>query len=165
LLLLAGCSYLEPPPPPPAPLAKPAPAPPTQAALPPVAPPAPPRPSRKPVPPPGLAPAAPDQPGSDARGGVAVTPEALRGMRPEEVLGALGDPWQRAESAPATVWRYVTRTCELDLYFYLDLQSKVTRVLDLDFRPADFGGERCLEQLAAERRAREGASAGASGPR
>jgi hypothetical protein len=94
-----------------------------------------------------------------------VAPEALRGMGPEEVIAALGDPWQRAESPPATVWRYVTRACELDLYFYLDLQSKVTRVLDLDFRPADFGGERCLEQLAAERRAREGAAAGASGPR
>jgi hypothetical protein len=157
----AACAYFEPEvaPPPPAAVA-----PPPLAALPPPAA-LPPRPARKPLPPPsGSAPiVAPPESGTPAP--AAFDPEILRGMRPEEVADVLGEPWQRAESAPATVWRYVSRLCELDLYFYLDLQSKVTRVLDLDFRPADYGRQRCIDQLVADRQAREGSSAGASSPR
>jgi hypothetical protein len=175
--LLSGCADLEAyfnPPPPPA-VQAPPPVTPPQAAVPPPAPatPGPPRPGRKPAPPPpGLTPVArspvePIEPQPEAVRPPPPRPEILRGMRPEEVARVLGDPWQRSDAAPATVWRYVTRECALDLYFYLDLQSRVTRVLDIVFRPADYGGERCLEQLVAERRAREreGVASGPSGPR
>jgi hypothetical protein len=175
--LLSGCAdleaYLNPPPePPPAPVAKPA-APPSAALVQPEPPRPPPRPTRKPVPPPpgvtpvSRSPAEPIEPQPEAVRPPPPGPEILRGMRPEEVSRVLGDPWQRAEAAPATVWRYVTRECQLDLYFYLDLQSRVTRVLDIVLRPADYGGERCLEQLVAERNARErdGVASGPSGPR
>jgi hypothetical protein len=173
---LAGCAdleaYLNPPPPAPAPVAKPA-TPPAEAALPPqAAAPPPPRPARKPAPPPSLtavsrSPSEAIEPQPEAVRPPPLGPEILRGMRPEDVARVLGDPWQRAEAAPATVWRYVTRECALDLYFYLDLQSRVTRVLDIVLRPADYGPERCLEQLVAERNAREreGVASGPSGPR
>jgi hypothetical protein len=135
--------------------------------------PSPPRPSRKPTPPPpGVTPVSrppeePIAPQPEAVRPPPLGPEVLRGMRPEEVMRVLGEPWQRAEAPPATLWRYVGRSCELDLYFYLDLQSRVTRVLDIVLRPADFGGDRCFEQLVAERadRERQGVATGAPGPR
>jgi hypothetical protein len=84
-------------------------------------------------------------------------PDRVRGMTPSEALALLGEPTQRVQEAPATRWRYVTPRCELDLYFYLDLQSSVTRVLHYEVRsndPTEGNRERCFEQLLAERRER-----------
>jgi hypothetical protein len=36
---------------------------------------------------------------------------------------------ERSENPPATVWRYKNATCELDLYFYLDVRSGRMRTL------------------------------------
>src|SRR5918911_5250152 len=164
---LGACAlydWLAEPPPPVAPPAVEAPAAVApQASVPPqsVPPTGPPKPARKPAPPPlGSAPTAPS--------GAAVTvpiervdPERVRGMTPGEALAWLGEPTQRAQETPATRWRYVGARCQLDLYFYLDLQSSVTRVLHYEVRsnaPAEGSRERCLEQLLAEQRGREGSS-------
>jgi hypothetical protein len=155
--LLGGCALLgenvEAPPPA---------APPAQAALPPAeAPLPPPIPARKPVPPPlgGAMPISPVE-RSD--------PEHVIGMTPSEAVAWLGQPEQRSEAAPATIWRYAAPGCEVELYFYLDLQSKVTRVLHYEIRSndgADRRRERCFEQLVAERRAHAGTDGGTDRPR
>jgi hypothetical protein len=149
VLLLAGCALLEPEPQPPAPAARP---PDPLAALPPA--PAPPIPGRKPAPP-AVAPALPG-----AAAPTPFRPDGLIGMTPGEAAQLLGPPAQRAEVAPATVWRYAAGDCELDLYFYLDLQSRVTRVLHYELRNPEGGdGQRCLERLVAEERSRDSAAA------
>jgi hypothetical protein len=86
-------------------------------------------------------------------------PERVIGMTQPEVHAWLGEPTLRIEEAPATRWRYVGQRCQLDLYFYLDLQSSVTRVLHYEVRsndPTEGSRERCFEQLLAEQRGREG---------
>jgi hypothetical protein len=170
-LVVASCALFEPEPEPaPPPVAQPA-TPPREAALPPTPtpPPGPPRPARKPSPPAAATepPAAVAPPVQEAARPPAERAEVdrLPGMRPEDVVSLLGEPWQRAESAPAVIWRYVGRGCQLDLYFFLDLQSKVTRVLDYKFHPDGVAREPCLDQLVAERREREAGSVGASRPR
>src|SRR5262249_13914053 len=108
--LATGCAELEPAAEPPAPAGgKPAAAPQQQGALPPGNATAVPRPGRKPPAPPLGAPGTAPSPEPAAVPPPGVDPESLRGMRPEEVAFLLGEPWQRAESAPATVWRYVSR--------------------------------------------------------
>ncbi len=87
----------------------------------------------------------------------AADPEKLIGMSQLEAASLLGEPTQRADAAPATVWRYARPRCELDLYFYLDLQSQVLRVLHYEVKgdePTDTRRGRCFEQLVAEHRER-----------
>lgn len=148
-LLLSGCALFEPPPepgPPPA-AAEPVP-PPTAASVPP------PLPIRKPPAPVAALNYVP-LPAATER----IDPEHIIGMSQNEAAAWLGEPAQRAEAAPATIWRYAAPNCEVDLYFYLDLQSKVTRVLHYEVRSNDGAErrrERCFEQLVAERRGRSG---------
>jgi len=82
-------------------------------------------------------------------------------LTPEEIVGLFGEPSQRLERGSGIVWSYVRPGCELDLLFFMNVQTKVSRVLDYDLRTGD-GSERsrqrCLEQLALERRARESGS-------
>ena len=40
-----------------------------------------------------------------------------------------GPATERSEQPPATVWRYKNASCELDLFFYLDLRSGRMRTL------------------------------------
>jgi hypothetical protein len=93
----------------------------------------------------------------------AADPERLIGMSQGEAASLLGEPTQRAEAAPATVWRYAGPQCELDLYFYLDLQSQVLRVLHYEVKgdePTDTRRGRCFEQFVAEQRDRDRAGGG-----
>ena len=61
---------------------------------------------------------------------------------------------ERSEQPPATVWRYKNATCELDLFFYLDLRSGRMRTLHYALKGdgADTsGGQDCLRTLLAAR--------------
>ena len=67
------------------------------------------------------------------------------------LFGAAGD---RSEQPPATVWRYKNATCELDLFFYLDLRSGRMRTLHYALKGAGAdasGGQDCLRTLLAAR--------------
>jgi hypothetical protein len=172
-LALVGCALFEPEPEPVPAAVHPTP-PQREATVPPAPPqppPGPPRPARKPAPPSSAATAGAPPPVSAPVQEAARPPtprsaaDDLRQMRPEDVVALLGEPWQRAESAPAVIWRYVGRGCQLDLYFFLDLQSKVTRVLDFKFLPDGVPRDSCIDELVAERREREAASFGPSRPR
>jgi hypothetical protein len=153
---LAGCLSATPTPPPQAA------APPVEVAPPPPAPEAvlPPHPLHKPGPPTiASLPAAPAETAPAAPPSASVTePDFARltGLDQDQTLAMLGQPQQRAESPPAVLWRYTSSACELDLYFYLDLQSRAMRVLHYELRDndgSDRTGEKCYSELVSARRA------------
>ena len=135
-----------------------------------------PRPVRKPSPPQAtespppkaddealaMIPPEPARPGPAS--GVASPPQATVAPPPliKELIGLdqpaatqlLGAAVERTEQPPATVWRYKTATCELDLFFYLDLRTGRMRTLHYTFKgdAADPAArQNCLRDLAAAR--------------
>jgi hypothetical protein len=78
----------------------------------------------------------------------------LIGLDQSAAARLFGTAAERAEEPPATVWRYKTATCELDLFFYLDLRSGRMRTLHYAFSgdtadPAK--RQNCLRDLVAAR--------------
>jgi hypothetical protein len=63
--------------------------------------------------------------------GSAATPQTseLIGLDQPEATRLLGATAEQFEKPPAMVWRYKNTTCELDLFFYLDLRSNRMRTL------------------------------------
>jgi hypothetical protein len=87
---------------------------------------------------------------------VAPTPQAkeLIGLDQMGATRLLGAAAERTEEPPATVWRYKTATCELDLYFYLDLRSGRMRTLHYTFKGDATDSARrqiCLGELVTAR--------------
>lgn len=102
----------------------------------------------KPTPPP----AKPAVPG----GTRALTPPALVGMSEDEIFQLLGQANTRREEPPATIWEYRSRDCALDLFFYMDMESKRFRALAYDVSTTDGAkGDRalslCLKQIMDQR--------------
>jgi hypothetical protein len=96
-----------------------------------------PRPLEKPEPPPHLPP-----------------PAGLLGLEERGALRLFGAAAEQSEEPPATVWRYRTENCELDLYFYLDLKSGRMRALRYAFSgdASDVTSqEDCLRAIAEQR--------------
>jgi hypothetical protein len=127
-----------------------------------------PRPARKPNPPPAtegpapeagdeaLAMIAPQPAGPGPAPAVGSPPQAkeLIGLDQPAATRLFGAAAERTEEPPATVWRYKTATCELDLYFYLDLRSGRMRTLHYTFKgdAADSARrQNCLGELVAAR--------------
>jgi hypothetical protein len=116
--------------------------------------PPPPRPARQPVPPAPAIEAAPEP-------SETVDPARVIGLDQTGTADWLGEPSQRTEAPPATIWRYLSRECEIDIYFYLDMQHRIMRALHYEVRSNDIverRPERCFQQLVDERR-RNGDSA------
>jgi hypothetical protein len=63
-------------------------------------------------------------------------PKQLIGLSQAETEHMLGKPDEIKEGHPATVWRYRTASCMLDLFFYLDLGSRTFRALAYDVSAA-----------------------------
>jgi outer membrane biosynthesis protein TonB len=57
-----------------------------------------------------------------------------------------------SEEPPATIWRWRSADCELDLYFYLDLRSGQMRSLHYVFKRDAAGQDECVKSLAAATR-------------
>jgi hypothetical protein len=122
-----------------------------------------PRPARKPIPPPAGVPAqGPDgedlsmtgpKPTKGAAGpensspssDLALSPSPRRqdqipsqaeliGLDQSGAMRLLGPATEKSDEPPATVWRYKTGSCELDLFFYLDLRSGNMRTLHYSFK-------------------------------
>jgi hypothetical protein len=88
-------------------------------------------------------------------------PESLIGLDQPETAALLGPPSERSEAAPATIWRYTGRSCQLEIYFYLDLKSQVMRALHYEVRTheaAEPARSRCFADLVAEHQADPAAS-------
>jgi hypothetical protein len=160
--VLASCAGKPPPPPPQTVAVQPPPLPPL--------PPAPrPRvfavPARKPTPPPnaGAGPGTADEAMAMAGPEPAMhAPQAVAPPQPSELIGLdqpaathlFGTATEQSEAPPATVWRYRNATCELDLFFYLDLRSGKMRALHYAFKggaadPAE--RQDCLQSLVVAR--------------
>jgi hypothetical protein len=86
-------------------------------------------------------------------------PAAAASPKVQELIGLdqpaatrlLGNAVERSEEPPATIWRYKTANCELDLFFYLDLRSGRMRTLHYAFRGDATDSTRrqnCLRDLA-----------------
>jgi hypothetical protein len=78
----------------------------------------------------------------------------LIGLDQPAATRLLGAAAERFEQPPAMVWRYKTPTCDLDLFFYLDLRSGQMRTLHYSFKgdAADTARQQdCLQSLIAAR--------------
>jgi hypothetical protein len=154
-LTLGACQFFQPPAPPPAPPT----APPVSEQLP-----LPPPPPRKPAPPgPNLA-RLPPPSGEQAEPPPTAGPDQLIGLDQPHVAELLGEPQSRAEAPPATIWRYAGGDCEIDVYFYLDLQSQAMRALHYEVRSHDVparSSQRCYDTLVSEQRTNADTAAGA----
>ncbi len=115
-----------------------------------------PRPARKPAPPPAgiQAPAPGGEPAEGAAGPESSSPSSdlaalstspggqghipsegeLIGLDQSGAMRLLGPATEKSDEPPATVWRYKTGSCELDLFFYLDLRSNSMRTLHYSFK-------------------------------
>ena len=94
--------------------------------------------------------------------------DRLIGLDQPQVTELLGAPATRVDSPPATIWRYAGADCEVDVYFYLDLQSQRMRALHYEIRNHDLperAAQRCYDALAAERGDHADSGAGADRPR
>jgi hypothetical protein len=147
---------------------KPPPAPPPTVAIEPPPPPPPPPPRRRVFPLPAHKPVPPPE---NEAGGPEAGTEAMALASPEPVTRApstgeligldqpaashlFGVATEQSEAPPATIWRYRNATCELDLFFYLDLRSGKMRTLHYAFKgePADpTSREDCLRSLIVAR--------------
>src|SRR5262249_41803473 len=90
--------------------------------------------------------------------------ENLIGLDQPATAALLGQPGERSEAPPATIWRYTSRSCQLEIYFYLDLKSQVMRALHYEVKPheaAEPAGSQCFADLLAQH---EGSGPGTSPP-
>ncbi len=76
----------------------------------------------------------------------------LIGLDQRAATRLFGTAAEKSEEPPATIWRWRSATCELDLYFYLDLRSGQMRSLHYVFKRDAAGQEECLKSLAAATR-------------
>jgi hypothetical protein len=89
------------------------------------------------------------------------SPTALPAPQTNQLIGLdqptatrlLGAAVERSDEPPAMVWHYKNGTCELDLFFYLDLRSGRMRTLHYAFKGASDKASRqdCLRSLFAAR--------------
>jgi hypothetical protein len=78
----------------------------------------------------------------------------LIGLDQPAATRLFGQATERSEEPPATVWRYKSNTCELDLFFYLDLRSGRMRTLRYALKGAGADALRrqdCLRSLVIAR--------------
>jgi outer membrane biosynthesis protein TonB len=143
---------------------KPPPPPPQTVAIEPPPPPAPSPPKPRVFPLPPRKPAEPPEnpaeaPASGSETVALATPETptqtlersqLVGLDEPAARRLLGAATEQSTAPPANIWRYRTASCELDLFFYLDLRSGKMRTLHYSFK-GDQGGEDCLRAVVAAR--------------
>jgi hypothetical protein len=113
-----------------------------------------PRPTRKPTPP-----EEPSDTAAPPRDTQVIDPGRVIGLNEGDAEEWLGEPTERKDAPPATIWRYVRQDCEVEIYFYLDLQQRIMRALHYEVRGNDSQqqrSERCFQQLVSERRERDG---------
>jgi hypothetical protein len=74
-------------------------------------------------------PAVPSPAGARATASSLPQANELIGLSQPAATRLLGAAAEQFEQPPAAVWRYKNATCELDLFFYLDLRSNQMRTL------------------------------------
>ena len=79
-------------------------------------------------------------------------PRKFYGMSASGVRTLLGPPQMILEQPPSTVWHYRDARCELDLYFYLDVETGEFRVVTFDLvredaEQASTAADHCLNRI------------------
>lgn len=100
------------------------------------------------------APAKPVQPPPESAGPrkpmKPLNPEELVGLNEEETLGRLGAPLDVRKEAPATVWNYQQKDCNLRLFFYPSLRDRRLQALTYEITPSgDTTVEGCLQKFGS----------------
>lgn len=91
---------------------------------------------------------------SPGRQGQIPSQPELIGLDQSGAMRLFGPATEKSDEPPATVWRYKTATCELDLFFYLDLRSGRMRTLHYSFKGDGAEvprAQECLRSLIASR--------------
>jgi hypothetical protein len=94
--------------------------------------------------------------------------DRLIGLDQPQIAAVLGEPQSRADAPPATIWRYSGAHCEIDIYFYLDLQSQAMRALHYEVKAHDLSersAQRCYRALVSEQGNHADTAAGSDSPR
>ena len=96
----------------------------------------------------------PESPAGASAPTAAASPQVqeLIGLDQPAATRLFGTAAERSDEPPATIWRYKTTNCELDLFFYLDLRSGRMRTLHYAFKGEATDAARrrnCLRDLAA----------------
>ena len=75
------------------------------------------------------------------------------GLTYDDTEAVAGKPAEMREEPPATVWRYQTDDCVIDVFFYMDLATKQFRAVAYDVKPAKktADAQRICAQLAKPR--------------
>ena len=81
----------------------------------------------------------------------------LVGRSEEEVARLLGTAHSLREEPPATIWGYQADSCSLDLFFYMDMESRSFRALAYDVTTTDGAKgdpalNACLKRIMDRRR-------------
>jgi hypothetical protein len=76
----------------------------------------------------------------------------LIGLDQPATTKIFGTATEKSEAPPATIWRYRSPSCELDLFFYLDLRSGKMRTLHYAFKGDQGDRGDCLRSLVVARR-------------
>jgi len=90
-------------------------------------------------------------------------PDNLIGLDQPSTTALLGAPAERSEAPPATIWRYTSPSCQLEIYFYLDLKSQVMRALHYEVKPyeaAEPARSQCFADLLAQHETNPSPSSG-----
>ena len=99
-----------------------------------------------------MAAVAPQTPQNGAMAAYPVRRHDLIGLDQQAATRLFGTAAERSEKPPATILRWRSATCELDLYFYLDLRSGRMRSLHYVFKGDAAGQEECLKSLSVAAR-------------
>jgi hypothetical protein len=106
----------------------------------------------QPPPPPQAAPPLPERKPETAAGTAtpSLDPKQLVGLGFQETKSLLGEPTKTEEKPPAQIWTYNNDDCELDIFFYSDINTREFRALTYEIKDKQASGgsdDRCLAQL------------------
>lgn len=79
-----------------------------------------------------------------------ISPKALQGMTPDQVVALIGHPASETRKALGSVWLYRAADCSLSLAFFPEVETKVERVLNVEFLGPQ-SESACLARLAEQR--------------
>src|SRR5215831_10346886 len=91
---------------------------------------------------------------TDLSGSTAATasldPKQLVGLGFRDTENLLGSPTKEEEKPPAKIWTYSNEECELDIFFYSDINTRECRALTYEIKDKQATGgsdDRCLARL------------------
>jgi hypothetical protein len=77
-------------------------------------------------------------------------PKQLVGLGFRETENLLGVPTRQEEKPPAKIWTYSGTDCELNIFFYADINTREFRALTYEVKSTELTGgtdDQCLAQL------------------